>query len=284
VRSSGLSALLGRFFGSLNSQGWIGLVGCGLLAFLFIRAEGESRHWHKQSDRYEKLYNQEHSGRIADRKSYVDAQASAAELNKKQIAHVKQQQQEITDEGFKSTLALASSLLLASCADKVPPLKVLPVAPQQATPAQAPCRAIDPAWLCLSPEDRLSAAESEERHDELIDWVIAQSKSIRTRPETSGGKQCAATSQPRILIVDIETKLIPLLAFGIRDQHISINQIVDIPQSARGIHCIGMKWHGERKATVLSEWEHGYSEMIVGVRDALDQADAVLGSTTKTST
>jgi DNA polymerase III epsilon subunit-like protein len=84
-------------------------------------------------------------------------------------------------------------------------------------------------------------------------------------------------NEPRILIVDIETKLIPLLAFGIRDQHISINQIVDIPQSARGIHCIGMKWHGERKATVLSEWEHGYSEMIVGVRDALDQADAVLG-------
>jgi hypothetical protein len=51
------------------------IAACGLLAFLFIRAEGESRHWHKQSDRYEKLYGQEHSGRIADRKSYTDAQA-----------------------------------------------------------------------------------------------------------------------------------------------------------------------------------------------------------------
>jgi hypothetical protein len=54
------------------------IAACGLLAFLFIRAEGESRHWHKQSDRYEKLYNQEHSGRLADRKSYADAQAAAA--------------------------------------------------------------------------------------------------------------------------------------------------------------------------------------------------------------
>lgn len=82
---------------------------------------------------------------------------------------------------------------------------------------------------------------------------------------------------PRILIVDIETKLIQLLAFGIRDQHISIGQIVDIQQSARTIHCIGWKWLGERKAHVLSEWEHGYEGMIEAIRDLLDEADAVLG-------
>jgi hypothetical protein len=83
--------------------------------------------------------------------------------------------------------------------------------------------------------------------------------------------------QPKILILDIETKLINIRAFGIRDQHITINQIVDIPQSARTIHCIGWKWLGERKAHVLSEWEHGYSEMIRGIRDRLDAADGVLG-------
>jgi DNA polymerase III epsilon subunit-like protein len=82
---------------------------------------------------------------------------------------------------------------------------------------------------------------------------------------------------PRILFIDIETKLIDLRAFGIRDQHIGINQIVNIKQSAQGIHCIGMKWGGQRKVTVLSEWEHGYREMIIGARNALDEADAVIG-------
>jgi hypothetical protein len=30
--------------------------------------------------------------------------------------------------------------------------------------------------VCLSPADRLLAAQNEERHDQLIDWVIQQSK------------------------------------------------------------------------------------------------------------
>jgi DNA polymerase III epsilon subunit-like protein len=84
-------------------------------------------------------------------------------------------------------------------------------------------------------------------------------------------------NEPKILVVDIETKLIDVRAFGIRDQYLDIKQIVNIPKSARTIHCIGWKWLGERKAHVLSEWEHGYEGMIVGIRDKLDEADAVLG-------
>lgn len=87
----------------------------------------------------------------------------------------------------------------------------------------------------------------------------------------------AANDNPRILVLDIETKLINIRAFGIRDQHITINQIVDIKASARTIHCIGWKWLGERKAHVLSEWEHGYEGMLLAIRDLLDKADAVVG-------
>jgi hypothetical protein len=86
-----------------------------------------------------------------------------------------------------------------------------------------------------------------------------------------------ANDNPRILVLDIETKLIPLLAFGIRDQFIAHTQIVDLEDSARLIHCIGLKWLGERKVTVLTEWEHGYSDMIRGARDMLNEADAVVG-------
>jgi hypothetical protein len=41
------------------------------------------------------------------------------------------------------------------------------------------------------------------------------------------------------------------------------------------IHCAWLKWYGEKKVTVLSEWEHGYDGMIRGVHHALCQADAV---------
>jgi lysozyme len=82
---------------------------------------------------------------------------------------------------------------------------------------------------------------------------------------------------PKILILDIETKLIPLLAFGIRDQYIDLKQIVDIPGSARGVHMVGLKWAGERKTTVLTEWDHGYESMIRQTRDKMDEADGVVG-------
>jgi hypothetical protein len=149
------------------------IAACGLLAFLWLRAEGESRHWHKQSDRYEKLYNQEHSGRLADRKAYSDAQAKAAEMNKAQVARVKQQQQEITDATV-SRLNSRLELIRGELRKSAP--QGSPGSAGAGNPAQAPCRAIDPAWLCISPEERLRAAESEERHDTLIDWVIQQSK------------------------------------------------------------------------------------------------------------
>lgn len=87
----------------------------------------------------------------------------------------------------------------------------------------------------------------------------------------------ANDNTPRILVVDIETKLIDVRTFAIRDQYIDLKQIRDIKRSARLIHCIGYKWLGERKVAVLSEWEHGYFEMIRGIRDQLDAADAVVG-------
>jgi hypothetical protein len=87
--------------------------------------------------------------------------------------------------------------------------------------------------------------------------------------------QCPANDQPRILFLDIETKLIEVRAFGIRDQYLDIKQIRDIPASAKGIQCVGLKWAGERKVRVLSEWEHGYEAMIRGTHEALCEADAV---------
>jgi hypothetical protein len=85
----------------------------------------------------------------------------------------------------------------------------------------------------------------------------------------------ATNDNPRILFLDIETKLIEVYSFGIRDQHIAHTQIKDLDRSARTIHCVGLKWAGERKVRVLSEWTDGYRGMIEGVHEALCEADAV---------
>lgn len=77
--------------------------------------------------------------------------------------------------------------------------------------------------------------------------------------------------RPRILLLDIETKPALVYSFGIRDQHLTHKQIAQ----DGGTICVGLKWLGEKKVTVLSEWEHGYIRMLEGVHKALSECDAV---------
>lgn len=81
----------------------------------------------------------------------------------------------------------------------------------------------------------------------------------------------AANDNPKILFLDIETKLAEVYTFGIRDQHITHKQI----KTHGGISCVGMKLSGTRKVTVLSEWQHGYGEMLRLTHKALCECDAV---------
>jgi hypothetical protein len=83
-----------------------------------------------------------------------------------------------------------------------------------------------------------------------------------------------ANDNPRILFLDIETRLFEAYTFGIRDQHITHKQIKN-PEDARNIHCVGLKWAGERKVRVPNEWDDGYRGMLEIVHEALSEADAV---------
>jgi hypothetical protein len=78
-------------------------------------------------------------------------------------------------------------------------------------------------------------------------------------------------AKPKILFLDIETKPALIYSFGIRDQHITHKQI----QQDGGTICVGVKWYGQRKVTVLSTWEHGYSQMIAETHRLISEADAV---------
>lgn len=75
----------------------------------------------------------------------------------------------------------------------------------------------------------------------------------------------------KILFLDIETKPAVVVSFGIRDQHIGHKQIL----KDGGVICVGLKWYGDKKAKVYSDWQHGHEEMLKVVQAALEEADAV---------
>lgn len=64
--------------------------------------------------------------------------------------------------------------------------------------------------------------------------------------------------QPKVLFLDIETKPAIVASFGIRDQHIGHKQIL----KDGGTICVGVKWRGQAKTTVFSDWEHGHEVML----------------------
>jgi hypothetical protein len=110
----------------------------------------------------------ERNGRRADRQAYIKAQADAAAKNKAHVAEVERKQEQITDE-VRSDLNSRLERIRRELRDN-PAAKGSAGRSSLPQGSEAPCRVTDPAWLCLSPADRLRAAENEERHDRLIDW------------------------------------------------------------------------------------------------------------------
>ena len=82
-----------------------------------------------------------------------------------------------------------------------------------------------------------------------------------------------AEREPRILTLDIETRPMVAQVWGLFDQRIGINQIVD----AGGVLCWAAKWHDERRVMFASDHHDGHDEMIRQVWSLLDEADIVVG-------
>jgi hypothetical protein len=139
------------------------LIAVGIITF----QNGRIHKWHVQNDKNV-------AAREADHAAYQNAQTQAAALNQQQITHAIEQQKALNDAKISH---LNSRLQLI--ADELRKPNAAPQGNPIGTPAspgvEGPCRAFDPAWMCLSPADRLRAAQNEERHDELIDLVIEQS-------------------------------------------------------------------------------------------------------------
>jgi hypothetical protein len=143
------------------------LFACLLLG---LRLGLEIRHAHKLETQLAKVT----AARAADRAAYLQAQKDAAAKNQADIQRTEQRQKEISDARVSDLNARLERIARE--------LRDNPAAKGSAGSAKlpetgaTPCRAFDPAWLCLSPDDRLRAAQNEERHDQLITWEEQQMK------------------------------------------------------------------------------------------------------------
>lgn len=122
--------------------------------------------WHKQ-------FTSEHAAHERDIAAYRQAQIDATAKNKAHVADVEAQQQRISDERLKDAnnrLARLSDELRARgpAAQSHPNGAGSPALPNPSGGTA------DPAGLCLSPSQLLRAAQDEERHSQLIQWVEQQ--------------------------------------------------------------------------------------------------------------
>lgn len=81
----------------------------------------------------------------------------------------------------------------------------------------------------------------------------------------------------KILFLDIETS--PNLAYvwGLWDQNIAINQLVETTEML----CFGARWYGEKKVIFKSVHHDGKEEMLKEVHRLLDEADVLVGWNSK---
>lgn len=76
----------------------------------------------------------------------------------------------------------------------------------------------------------------------------------------------------KILSLDIETSPAVVYAWGLWDQNIGLNQIVNPTR----ILCVAAKFLDEKKIHFFSEWDDGHIGMLQGIHDLMSQADVIM--------
>lgn len=79
-------------------------------------------------------------------------------------------------------------------------------------------------------------------------------------------------SKPKILMIDIETAPNKAYVWGLWNQNVGINQIVEPGYTL----CFAAKWYGTKKPVFRSVFHHGEAAMVKKAWEMLDAADAVV--------
>ena len=83
----------------------------------------------------------------------------------------------------------------------------------------------------------------------------------------------ARPAKPKILVIDIETRPALGYVWGLFDQNIGLEQLVE-PSAPIAV---AAKYVGEKEMFFYSDWKDGHDEMIRQVHRLLSEADAVVG-------
>ena len=79
-------------------------------------------------------------------------------------------------------------------------------------------------------------------------------------------------SAPRILVLDIETSPNLAWVWGMWDQNVGINQLVE----SQTVLCFAARWLGEKKVHFHSVHQDGQAGMIQAAWDLLEESDAII--------
>lgn len=161
-------------FAALKAMPWklIGFAALGLFVVGLMLALNIER---VQNGKLKAQIEQCTEARAADRRSYEGAQKLAAAQNQADVARIEKDQDHVTQEverNLNARLAeLRRQLVHSGQAAAIG-------GPRGQSPTGADGKSgagiAEAAGLCLATSELLSAAESEERHDRLIDWVEQQ--------------------------------------------------------------------------------------------------------------
>lgn len=77
----------------------------------------------------------------------------------------------------------------------------------------------------------------------------------------------------KLLVIDLETGPNIVFTWGLWNQNIAINQIIEPGR----VLCFAAKWHGDEKTVFYSEHKHGHEAMIRAAHRLMSEADAVVG-------
>lgn len=82
----------------------------------------------------------------------------------------------------------------------------------------------------------------------------------------------ATLPDQKVLVLDIEWRPTKAYVWKAWDENIGPDQIIE----HGGLLCVGVKWLGDKKTKVYSEWEHGHVEMLLAVHEMMSFADAIV--------
>jgi hypothetical protein len=169
------------FLRLLNVQGIAGIAASLALALLLVIQKAETRHWRKESDHFEQLYQAERAalaGTVANYRAAADAARAADRANAQRVQGAQAQINEEKSNEFETRLAAARAAAerLRHTAQAAADPRARGTAPVPALPAAAgqPRQAAGQDGFSLA--DRLTATEQAIQLDELIKWVKAQAK------------------------------------------------------------------------------------------------------------